>query len=205
MTYDNVRHLPSTLPSTPPSTSPGITPSNNTSVSTSCYSPFVRAAAAMDLQYQKPFYPYGTYRPNPCITGNCTSTVTAVVVHLTTPIEIRFKYIVFSLYIFWHILIICYYYFAVHWVKPRKGRILPKVTRKTKRVAKKTYSGAKEWSKKKIQKDLYVAPNQFEKPDPGAPVVQLRWREAVDPSHLGHFPGLRRRKVLRQNKFDWFE
>ncbi|EGX53096.1 hypothetical protein AOL_s00007g45 [Orbilia oligospora ATCC 24927] len=167
----------------------------------------------MNVEFQNPYYPYGEYHHDPCITGNCTSAVTVVVVHLTTLIEIRTlrpkitldKYIVFLLYLTWHVFLLFYHFYYFVWAKPKRPWTVARISKGTAKISKKTYSKVKEWSKKKVQKDLYINPNQFERDESGPPQVKLKWREAVDINQMNRFRGLRRRKVVRQNKFDWFE
>ncbi|KAF3147470.1 hypothetical protein TWF594_002689 [Orbilia oligospora] len=159
----------------------------------------------MNVEFQNPYYPYGEYHHDPCITGNCKSAVTVVVVHLTTLIEIRNKYIVFLLYLTWHVFLLFYHFYYFVWAKPKRPWTVARISKGTAKISKKTYSKVKEWSKKKFQKDLYIDPNQFERDESGPPQVKLKWREAVDINQMNRFRGLRRRKVVRQNKFDWFE
>ncbi|KAK6513608.1 hypothetical protein TWF506_008045 [Arthrobotrys conoides] len=160
----------------------------------------------MSVEFQNPYYAYGSYHHNPCTTGNCTSTVSVLVVHIATPIEVRNKYIVFLIYLAYHLFLSAYHFHYCAWAKPRKRWTVENISRAAAKTSKKTYKRVKEWSKRKVQKDLYIHPHQFERDETGPPEVNLKWREAVNINQMNRFrTGLRRRKVVRQNKFDWFE
>ncbi|KAK6499132.1 hypothetical protein TWF481_011703 [Arthrobotrys musiformis] len=152
-----------------------------------------------------PGYSAGYFHNVPCTSGNCSSTVAVSVVHLMTFPESMIKYVVAVLYLLWCFGVIFTYVYNVTRSKPLKGKIGTRIKNWIWRKIKAGYFRVKERVKKKIQGDLYIKPDRFEKPDPSPHKIQRKWRQPVDVNQMNRFRRLRRRRVFRQSKFEWYE